>query len=226
MKRLACIFLPLFVLSGCVVAATPAGDDGESSRGDLSDEGDSEATPKKKTKSTDTKAPASSTSDADPGDTSDAPVDPPAAPAGPDVTYGVTIPETKAVAFGGITADGKQVCALQSWKNVTITVVANDKGLTKSFTFTGTNVEQANPACPGVTAQPENEHRYTFTNDAPADAPAKLVPAPANKPQAQLVADVAVHADAGGRVTLNFHRSDAAAPLDWQYTMQFQLTKQ
>ena len=214
MKRVVCILVPWFVLSGCTMTTIPSSDGSEESRDDLSDSDSEDSTPAKKKSST-------SKSDQAPATT------PPAAPAAdPDVTYTAVIPETEKSAFGGVTADRKEVCGVQSWKNVTITVVANDKGQTRSFTFKGTNVEQANPACPGVTAQPENEHTYTFTSTAPKDAPAKLVAAPGNKPQAELVADVAVHAEAGGRVTIHFHRTDAAAPLDWRYTSQFTLTKQ
>lgn len=221
MKRVVCMLVPWFVLSGCTITTTPSSDGSEESREDASDSDLEGSAPAKKKSSTSKSDQARA-----PAPTTTTPAAP-AVPAGdPDVTYTAVIPETEKSAFGGVTADRTEVCGVQSWKNVTITVVANDKGQTRSLTFRGTNVEQANPACPGVTAQPENEHSYTFTSASPKDAPAKLVAAPGNKPQAELVADVAVHAEAGGRVTIHFHRTDAAAPLDWRYTSQFTLTKQ
>lgn len=222
MKRIACILLPLFVLAGCTVTATPS----DLSSDDMSEDEAPKAKKKKSTTKTEETADATEAAPTTaPAATTVPATDTPATPAGPDVTYTFTTPATDTAAFGGQTADGKEVCGLQNFKDVTITVVATSTGAVKSFDFKGTNVEQANPKCAGVTAAPANLHQYTFTAATPTTSATKLVAAPANRPQADLVADVAVHGDAGGRATVHFHRSDAASPLDWKYTLQFLLTK-
>jgi hypothetical protein len=215
MRRFFTLLLPLFVLAGCTQMETPATGTQKDNLSDDDDDADEKKTTKKPTKTTTgdepSKAPAA---------------DPPAqqTPAGPDVTFTATVAEGKAVGFGGASPDGQFFCAGQQWKNVTITVVANGKGLVKSLTFTGTNTEEANTDCTGVTAAPESQHTYTFTNASPVDAPAKLVAAPTNVPQAQLVADVAVHADTGlGRVTIRF---ESPGTTGWKFTQQFELKKQ
>lgn len=163
-------------------------------------------------------ATGSSTGAADSGPPPDAgPVDATPPDAGPDsVRWTGTLATTKTVEFGG-----SPYCKYRvTLKQIEIDVTMKKTGEVVNALVKNVAVEESVPPCT-FPPQPPNAHQYSLGSSKPAPTGLQLDFAPfaTNKPKATLVMVGPLDgASPSATVSLEWHRTDQPAPLDWRVT--------
>lgn len=172
-------------------------------------------------------ATAAPTSDAGPSEAPDASSEQDAAPvdAGPDsVRWTGSLATTKAVEFGG-----SPYCKYEiTLKQIEVDVTLTKTGEVVSAVVRNVATEASLPPC---TYQPQapSAHQYSFGSSktsANKGLELTMTAASANKPKASLVVVGPLAGSSGvANVTLEWHRTDQPAPLDWRVTATVPVTR-